>query len=203
MKVPLFILGIIALLFTGCTAPLVPVTYESEIKQRSSIPAVVRLETGKITGYGSTSMAGIGNGVFIPIATGPAPNLHFDIADQKVFLDSLKSELSRHDIVKVLENTAAAQTLDIQVIFARTEHYPAMQEYKLTVVMTLTYGEQMKEHRYDILSSDGENLWTKFNTNASKGKKLAAEKLMKVMIPDIESFTLSILQAEASRAIDS
>ena len=78
-----------------------------------------------------------------------------------------------------------------------------MQEYKLTVVMTLTYGEQMEEHRYDILSSDGENLWTKFNTNASKGKKLAAEKLMKVMIPDIESFTSGILQTKANPAVKS
>jgi hypothetical protein len=54
--------------------------------------------------------------------------------------------------------------------------------------MRLKSGERSFARRYHVFSSEGETTWTNLNTDAAKGKALAAKKLMARLIPDIEAF---------------
>jgi len=71
-----------------------------------------------------------------------------------------------------------------------------MNEYTFSVVMRLSLAGKVAEYRYEILSSEYLNFWQKMETNASKGKQLAATKLIQKVIPDIEGF----IRAHAGKA---
>jgi len=58
--------------------------------------------------------------------------------------------------------------------------------------MQLQYSGKTFAKRYEVLSSEGETVWTKLNTNAAEGKMLAAKKLMIKILPDIQAFVEKI-----------
>jgi len=180
---------------SGCATPrLAPIEYGGAVAHKSELAAHVQANTGKVTGYSSSTMIYAGGGIFVPITTGPVPELQFGEEDQEVFLESLKTELVRHGIVKSVSENDEGKVLEVTLDFVQTEHFPKFQEYKITALLLLKFGETMRDKRYSILSSEGDTAWSKFNTSASEGKTKAAEKLLAAVIPDIEEFVSRLPQ---------
>ena len=177
----------IALILGGCTAPLTKVIYESPVTASKSFPVSVELNSGKVTGY-STSSTVYAGGVFVPISGGPAPKLHFGVEDQKVFIESLKSKLIRYKVAESIVENKDEFTLKIIVNFVQTEHFPDFQEYKITATLRMKLGDKAADKVYYILSSEGDGFWEKISTNASEGKSKAAQKLMNKIMADIHEF---------------
>ena len=179
-----FILTVLLLISTACATALKPVEYSGEpVKSDVVKTTSVELITGVINGEGATSVMSTG-GVFVPIQSGSTPKLRFNEEDQKIFLESLKSEISKLDIAKVTNNAKGG--VSIQLIFAQTHHSRPTQRYLLDVVMLIKDGKKVKfQKKYMIDSEKGVSFWTKMNTNADQGKKRAAEYLINELIPDI------------------
>ena len=113
---------------SGCgPVPLVPVTYEKEVVAQSDLTAFVELNTGRVSGYSSSTMIYAG-GIFVPVSTGPVPELQFGAEDQAIFIQSLKDEMQRLGIVGSIADTAADDSLNMGVDFVQTEHFPNFQE---------------------------------------------------------------------------
>lgn len=188
------ILSSIAL--SGCVNPvLVKVPYDKPATVTSDKKASIQLMTGVVEGASGTTLMYGGPGVYIPISSGPIPELQFNLKDQQVFATSLKDELNRLNILNVLEVSEQKVNTDnmvIQLLFAQTSHNPNMQEYYLNVGMQLQYGSKTFAKRYEVISSEGETVWTKLNTNAAEGKMFAAKKLMLKILPDIQAFVKTI-----------
>lgn len=181
----------ITVLLAGCGPTLlVPVTYDKEVIAQSNLDAYVELNTGRVTGHSSSSLIYAG-GVYVPVSTGPIPELQFGSEDQMVFVDSLKSEMQRLGIIDSVSDVATDNTLRIVLNFVQTEHYPNFQEYKLTVGMIMAYHSKETVKTYEVLSSEGDSGWEKWNTSASEGKEKAAVKLMDLVISDIQEFILA------------
>jgi hypothetical protein len=188
---------------SGCgPVPLVPVTYEKEVVAQSDLTAFVELNTGRVSGHSSSTMIYAG-GIFVPVSTGPVPELQFGAEDQAIFIQSLKDEMQRLGIVGSIADTAADDSLNMVVDFVQTEHFPNFQEYKLTVSLLTTYRGEFRAHRYEVLSSEGDSGWTKWNTNAAMGKEKAATKLMDLLMADIQLFVAEIEQLESDPVISS
>lgn len=185
MKKTVFL--ILALLLGGCTAPLTKVTYESPVSVGQSFPVKVDLNSGAVTGYSTSSMIYAG-GIFVPVSGGPAPQLHFGVEDQNVFIDSLKAELLRYKIAETIIENIEDSTLYLIVNFVQTEHFPNYQEYKITASLHMELGDRKADEVYYILSSEGDGWWEKMNTNASQGKMKAAQKLMNKIMVDVQKF---------------
>lgn len=177
---------------SGCINPvLVKVPYEQPATITSDIKASIQLMTGVVEGASGTTLMYGGPGIYIPISTGPIPELQFNLKDQQVFAASLQDELNRLNILNVTGVSEQKMNTDgmvIQLVFAQTSHNPQMHDYFLNVGMQLQYGDKTFAKRYEVISSEGETVWTRMNTNAAEGKMLAAKKLMLKILPDIQSF---------------
>lgn len=182
---------ILAALFSGCatTVPLKPVAYDLEPTVRSEKTATVELQTGIVGGSGGTSVMMVGNGLFVPMSTGPTPHLQFNEEDQITFIKSLGSELNRIGVLNVIDSAnepKIEEDVKISILFSQTHHNPNFQEYTLDVAMQVEGNGKSFANKYRVVSSEGDSWWTKMNTNASQGKSKAATKLIKKIIPDIE-----------------
>lgn len=181
---------------SGCINPeLVKVTYNKPATVTSDKKASIQLMTGVVEGANGTTLMYGGPGVYIPISTGPIPEFQFNLQDQQTFASSLKDELNRLEIlnvVEVAEKKVDTSNLVIQLVFAQTSHNPNMHEYYLNVGMQLQYQGKTSAKRYEIISSDGESIWKKLNTNVADGKFLAGKKLMDKLIPDIQAFVKEV-----------
>jgi hypothetical protein len=185
--------GLVACLFAvGCANPvLVKVSYDKPVNVVSQKTCWIQLFTGIVEGSGGTTFISGGSGIFVPISTGPYPQLHFNLQDQRVFIESLRDELNRLGVLrvtKISEQKITGTEVSIQVVFVQTSHNPQHQEYFLNVAMQLEAGGKTSAKRYEVISSEGDSIWTKMNTNAAEGKEKAARKLMAKLIPDIEQF---------------
>lgn len=195
--VNLLILICLSAMACGCsvTAPLVPLTYDNEVVAKSDLAALIEFNTGRTTGHSSSTLV-YANGIFVPVNSGPIPELQFGAEDQAVFVESLKSEMQRLGIVGSIVDTISDATLSITVNFVQTEHFSNHQQYKLTVSMLMSCGDLASASRYEVLSSEGDSTWEKWNTSASKGKEKAARKLMDLILPDIQQFILKLKHRE-------
>lgn len=183
---------LLSILLTGCatTVPLKPVSYDSDSNIKSDRTAIVKLHTGIVRGSGGSSVMMVGPSLFVPISTGPYPHLQFNEEDQLIFIESLKNELDRLGILNISKSNQDKPNAEvvISVLFAQTHHNPDHQEYTLDVAMQIDDGQRTFANKYRVISSEGDSIWSKMNTNASEGKSKAAKKLMKKLIPDIESW---------------
>ena len=174
----------------GCATTLPPIRYNGNVLHKSNLTASVKLNTGRVIGHSESSIANAG-GIFVPVTYESTPELQFGKEDQRIFMESLRSELLKHKIIGSLKGRAD-NALDITVNFVRTEHFAGVHEYKITAIMDMKY-QQLSEHKkYNISSSEGDSFFEKMNTSALKGKTKAAKKLLNAMIPDIESFVSRI-----------
>lgn len=188
-------LTLTTLVFSGCANPvLVKVTYDEPVTLVSDKTGSIQFSTGVVEGASGSSLMYVGPNLFVPVSTGPYPHLQFNFQDQRIFVESLKDELNRLKLLRVSqvsEQRIEGADVSIEIIFVQTTHMPYMQEYFLNVAMQLRAGHQSSAKRYEILSSEGDSIWTKMNTNAAEGKEKAAKKLMTKLIPDIEKFLTS------------
>lgn len=187
-----FLLVATSALLTAC-GPVVlqPTVYGGTTSVVSSRTTSVELISGVVTGSSSQSMIVVPSaGLYMPVASGPVPELQFNEQDQRVFVDSMRAELARLGLFAGARAAGADAAVDtqIKVLFAQTFHDPEIHAYTLDVAMQIVGGATEFVKRYRIVSNEGDSFWTKMNTNAAQGKKKAADKLMAVLIPDIEAW---------------
>lgn len=188
----IFLVFLMAL--TGCATPipLNTLQYEQKTTVRSSREATVVVVSGAIRGGSGSYMMPVG-GIFVPVSTGPHPELQFNSKDQQAFAESLRTELVRLGIVKTASgDVSQAKDLKMQIIFAQTFHNPNIQQYTLDVVAEFTGGKEPVLRQYRVISSEKDTTWEKMNTNAYEGKAKAARLLMERLIPDIELYVAAM-----------
>lgn len=116
----------------------------------------------------------------------------FSLDDQRVFAESLKSELNRLKLLRVANISwydVEPADVTVEIVFQRTFVFLATVRYHLDVVMHLRYAKGSLSRRY-LVSSEGESAWT-LATVANR-KELAAKNLMARLIPDIEAFLAGV-----------
>jgi len=167
----------------ACVNPaLVKVTYDSPVTQTSEKSASIHMTTGSVeSDYAPGQIAQVRVN----------PKVLFNLDDQRAFAESLKDELTRLKLLRIREiswGQVAAADVSIEIVFQRTVIFPVAVRYHLDVAMRLKSGERSFARRYYVNSAEGESTWTNMNTDAARGKALAAKKLMARLIPDIEKF---------------
>ena len=182
----------LVLLVSACATPhvpLAPVTFDQSASVSSDKTVKVHLVSGAVRGSAGSTLMPVGT-IFVPISTGPYPHLQFNVEDQRVFVDSFRNELQRLKVFRAALEDRSVETADfaIQVIFAQTFHNPNHQEYTLDVVMEMAGGAKPFLKQYRVVSSEGDSWWEKMNTNASEGKIKAGKKLLRQLIPDVETY---------------
>ena len=198
---------VLSAVLAGCAyMRLAPVTYGGATSVVSNRVAEVRLVTGFVTGSSDL--------MFLPDPTGKTehflvapyenPMLEFDSADQQMFVGSLCSELERLHLFSKVSTLPAIRQSDwtpvsdsrvsqtpaahIDIIFDSTSAGPsANQVYHLDVRMHIAGGKPFVR-RYHVDSNEGRTLWQTINTSAAGGKKIAATRLMNLVVPDIETW---------------
>ena len=171
------VLAVLFPLAAGCVNVVNPafvkVTYDKPITTTSDKTARLELITGAVQG------------------DSPYPSSLFNAQDQQVFTESLKEELLRLNLLRVLregESTIKGTDILILLMFARTTHDRNLHDYQLDVAMEIRFADRAFKKRYQLLSSEGESIFIRMETNAAEGKAKAAKKLMAALIPDIEQF---------------
>ncbi len=186
------IIILVGVILSGCATPSVPLkpsSYEKSVSVTSNLTARVVHLSGVVGGAGDTSIVPVGNGLFMPISSGPHPHLQFNDEDQRIFLNTFRRELERLRLFKTAtDDSKLATDVEIRVLFAQTFHNPNHQEYVLDVGMQISSGDRRFVNRYRIVSNEGDSWWEKMNTNASEGKAKAGKKLMAALIADVEKW---------------
>jgi hypothetical protein len=176
-------LALLALALAGCVNPaLAPVAYDGMAARSSEKSGSLHMTTGSVeSDYAPGQIAQVR----------VSPKVLFNLDDQRVFAESLKGELNRLKLLRVA-NVSWQQVepadVTVEIVFQRTIVFPVAVRYILDVAMRLKSGERSFARRYFVSSSEGESTWTNLNTDAGKGKALAAKKLMARLVPDIEKF---------------
>ena len=165
---------------------LVPVSYDGAGIRTSERSGSLHMTTGRVEqDYAPGQIAQV------PVN----PKVLFNLDDQRVFAESLKSELNRLKVLRVGEiswQKVEPAEVTVEIVFQRTVVFPVAVRYILDVAMRLKAGERSFSRRYWVVSSEGESTWTNLNTDAGKGKALAAKKLMARLVPDIEAFVAAL-----------
>src|SRR4051812_28073790 len=113
---------LILVAFTGCThLPVDPVSYDGTATVHSSKIVGIGLSTIGASGTSGTAAVPLGGGASIPMAVGPYPHLMFTEEDQRIFANSLRTELGRLGILQVADPSDAT-SLKIEIVFVHTEH---------------------------------------------------------------------------------
>lgn len=188
----LIALAIIGSVLTGCATPipLDNISYSGTNKASTSTEAKIRIISGAIKGDGTTTLVPVG-GIFVPLSSGPNPELQFNEKDQQQFGQSLEKELAKRGILKRTE-AGNEKTPQVNILFAQTRHMPSFQEYVLDVVMEMKGGKEPFLKQYRILSSENDSIGEKWSTNSYQGKEKAAKLLLAKLIPDIDDYFYSI-----------
>jgi len=184
------ILLLVVSLLGGCATPIPFNTIKHNAKQSivSNKEAALLHVSGAVRGSDSTTMIPAGN-IFIPVSSGPVPELQFHKQDQADFIKVLRSELLRLKVFKAVSINKTKKTdIKITIIFAQTYHHINNQEYTLDVVMNLEGGKNKELKEYRINSNEGASILEKWNTNAYEGKAKAVRKLLNKLIPDIQKY---------------
>jgi len=178
------VLPALVLALAGCVNPpeLVPVAYDKALTRTSGKSGSLHMTTGRVEqDYAPGQL------MQVPVN----PKVLFNLDDQRVFAASLRDELNRLKLLRVGEvswQQVEPADVTVEVVVQRTVAFLPAVRYHLDVAMRLKSGERSFSRRYFISSSEGESTWTNLNTDAGKGKALAARKLMARLIPDIEAF---------------
>lgn len=194
MRITAFSIVLLASLLSGCATPIPLNTLKYDLKTTvtSTKEATVVVVSGAVRGAAGSYLMPVG-GIFIPMSTGPNPELQFNNDDQQAFAEALRNELVRLGVLKAASaDVVATKDLKIQVIFAQTYHNPKFQQYTLDVVAEMTGGKEPLLRQYRVVSSEKDSTWDKWNTNAYEGKAKAARLLMEKLVPDIERYVGSM-----------
>lgn len=177
----------LVLALAGCASrALVPVTYDRAVSRTSEKSGSLHVTPGRTETDDPTSPA-----AKIPLN----PAIFFDLDDQRVFAESLQGELNRLRLLRVANvswQSVEPADVTVELVFQRIVIFPPAVRYYLDVGLRLQSGERSFSRRYHVFSAQGESAWTNLNTDAGKGKLLAAQKLMARLIPDIERFVAEL-----------
>lgn len=103
----------------------------------------------------------------------------------------LQEELGRLGILQLrpMQTTLpASPDMHLNIVFQRTLK-DSKNDYLLEVALEIWSAPQQRTLKtYRVTSLEGESGWTRFSgVSAKAGKKMAAQKLMNAMVPDIEA----------------
>lgn len=160
--------ALLAGVLAGCTAPLVPAPYSGKVSVKTTRTIAVTVEPGEMLGRHE--------------------NLWFDVEDQYTVARHLERELERLGIARLAH--AGRPDWVWRLAFVRTRHIYDFNEYVLDVELWFGSDRDAVKRRYHVRSAEGDNIMTKMFTDASEGKRKAADKLLAKMIPDIEAWIL-------------
>lgn len=197
--IQLFII-LFASALSACSVASLPwVVYDAPATVSSDRTAAITTTTGIVEGY-STSTTLPAGGMFITVPGGPTPSwVNFNAEDIAIFAASLERELNRLGVAKAQrgeQGTSADIALTLH--FDRTVK-GAYNEYQLDVRLVIQTASNQIEKSYNVRSFTDEGFWARANTTAKTSKRMAAQKLMQAIIPDIES----AIRAEQPQAPDS
>ena len=145
------------------------------------MPIQVNFLTGEVIGHYSS-------GTNYDAYSDRIATLYFGASDQKIFIESLKSELIRHNIAKIIVNESHPSTLNVLVHFVKTEHFLTSQKHKISATLQMNAGDRVAEKAYSIETFAGESLLAELYNNAEISKNKVANKLMSEIIKDILHF---------------
>lgn len=181
----------LSLLISGCAAPIPfnTVSLGGEPTVTSSKEATLVHISGAVRGSSNSTLMPVGN-IFVPISTGPIPELQFHTKDQSEFINVLRNELLRLQVFKdiSLDPENLHGNFKISVIFAQTYHQIHNQEYTLDVAMSIEGGRKPFLRQYRVNSNEKATTLERWNTNAYEGKVLAARRLLERLVPDIQAY---------------
>lgn len=179
-----------AVIMSGCAAPLPKIAYDKPTSVTSQRLGTILLTSGVVEGSTASSTIPAG-GIFVTIPSARSPAwVNFNLKDQEIFANSLAEELNRLGIMRIAmppSPDAPLANVQFRIIFERTTKNPNA-DYRLQVKLEILTPGANQVKSYDIRSFDGESGWAKFNVTPPTGKKMAAQKLLDAMIPDIEAF---------------
>jgi hypothetical protein len=181
----------------ACSASLPKVAYDAPAAVTSERTATIATRIGTVQGLTASTTVPAG-GIFVTIPGGRAPDwVNFNDKDAALFASSLRDELNRLGIVKA-QGAVPGMTADIalNINFDRTIK-GHNNDYQLEVHLQIEAAGKQTLKRYSVRSFDGADFMTRFNTTPATGKRMAAQRLMKEMIPDIETAVRELDKADS------
>lgn len=185
----IWVFAFVALTLAGCVSyPLPKIRYEKQPTVASDLLGSIQVATGSIQGTSGTGEFLVG-GAFVATGGGNSPSwVNFNPEDQSIFANCLRDELQRLGIMKInlVSHPKAQAPVRLLLVFNHTERSPE-NDYVLEVTLAIQTPTDRLTKTYDVRAFEGESGWAKFNVTPTTGKKMAAQKLLNAMIPDIEN----------------
>lgn len=187
---------------SGCSFELRPVQYDRDVNYQSGQTGSLQLvsfskgksldqlfDVGRENGAVEYSTAGISSG-----------QVNFDVLDERIFAESLASELTRKGLVnihKVSEQVDTRKYLSVQLVFTKVvfEHSFGP-DFQIEAALQLRTPNNEVRKLYKTSTFENGSAWARMNTDGQEAKGLVAQNLMNKIIPDIETF----LQLDAAGA---
>jgi hypothetical protein len=191
----IFVVLACCLLLGGCVTPnsLKPIRYDGEVNYKSSKTGSLQL-VNAVDGETLQQLfdpARVNKGVsYAP--TWDTYRIRFDAIDERVFAESLTTELSHRGtlyIEKVSDEIDPGKDVAIKLAFLKKEYNPNFgQDYILNVALEISAGKKSMRKVYGVSTYDEASFWNRVNDTPKHGKARAAQNLMKKIMPDIETF---------------
>ena len=174
-----------ALSLAACTSyPLGKITHDKTAASETARTGQISLTSGKVTGnYGPMTVPTGGAFVTVPSFSNP-DWANFNTQDQGLFIGYLADELQRLNILTPSQGGPADIALNVQ--FNNT-YKAGNNDIYLDVTLAITTANGNSSKNYKVQAFEGGDYWTRVNTTLTTSKKMAAQKLMDAMIPDIQT----------------
>lgn len=198
----------LALVFTcllglsGCSFELRPVQYDRDVSYQTGQTGSLQLvsysegrsldqlfDIGRENGSVKYSTAGVSSG-----------QVNFDVLDERIFAESLASELTRKGLVninKVSEQIDTSKYLSVQLVFTKVVFDHGFgPDFQIEAALHLKTPNNEVRKLYKTSTFENDSFWDRMNTDGQEAKGLVAQNLMNKIIPDVETF----LQLDAAGA---
>ncbi|QKQ25625.1 hypothetical protein [Candidatus Reidiella endopervernicosa] len=181
----------------GCVPAYKGVIYDKEIGIVTNQTAEINVISGRSNGGSTTTMAYIGNGVYMPISSGPSTSQWFGMDKQLILVQSLKNALINNHAYKnvAIGNTGNADA-NITIEFIRTHHQPDPHVYTFDVAMKATNSKSSITKRYHIKSED--TFLGAYFDNTTDAMNKASSKLISAIIDDLKPWISNTHQTISS-----
>jgi hypothetical protein len=127
-------------------------------------------------------------GAFASVSGNVKEQFLFMASDQQELASILHAELIRLGIFQVVSDESL-DVVEVQLHFISGAYKQAINEYELSLEMTLLNSADQRFTKHYVLNSNEKSSgWKKLNTSVWKGKMQLAQVALDTLIPDIERF---------------
>lgn len=181
----------------GCVHPggVESVRYAGTVSESSGLSALIRINGGRAA-----------SGFEPPEAKGAPPQaqshdsvLGFHDVDQARFAQTLKRELVRLGLfasATIGVPSSNRSDVTIELLFSEARHGPASNQYLLHVILVIKGQRNGLAATYKVVSKSAPAWWRTDYQEAMVGKRQVSQRLLDLMIPDIQEF---LRRAKASK----